>query len=157
METSHGIHDYLEKRTGIYAKKIKLRRAKRCAENKRTKRSVHNQTTLPSPSHRNSTPPSFFGIRDKQDRYDDRYRIAFLQSQRPNNHFVPKWIILITSNYLHAGGWTSFIQDCDDRQSFYTLNSLHLDYFILFSKFFNLGSHVLSFNSFLFSASSVLG
>ncbi|PKC11469.1 hypothetical protein RhiirA5_413062 [Rhizophagus irregularis] len=80
-----------EKRTGIYAKKIKLRRAKRRANNKRTKRIVRAQTTLPS-LHRTNTPPFCFGVRNQQDRYDDRYRITYLQPQRPNDHFVPRWI-----------------------------------------------------------------
>ncbi|CAB4373732.1 unnamed protein product [Rhizophagus irregularis] len=76
-----------EKRTGIYAKKIKLRRAKRRANNKRTKRTVRAQTTLPS-LHRTNTPPFCFGVRNQ----DDRYRITYLQPQRPNDHFVPRWI-----------------------------------------------------------------
>ncbi|CAB4414988.1 unnamed protein product [Rhizophagus irregularis] len=64
-----------EKRTGIHAKKIKLRRAKRRADNKRKKRTDRAQTTSPS-LHRTQTPPSGFGVRNQQDRYDDRYRIT---------------------------------------------------------------------------------
>ncbi|PKK58913.1 hypothetical protein RhiirC2_795580 [Rhizophagus irregularis] len=25
----------------------------------------------------------------------------------PQGHFVPLWVIYITSNYLHAGGWST--------------------------------------------------
>lgn len=95
-----------EKKHGVHGKKIKLRRAKRRAANKIRKKTPPGR----SPTHIVALPCHSTKIYDSRNRFDDRLRIHYYQCQRTNDQFVPRWIILTTSNYLHAGGWTGLLR-----------------------------------------------
>ncbi|GBC46585.2 hypothetical protein RhiirA1_458311 [Rhizophagus irregularis] len=41
--------------------------------------------------------------------YYDSLHTTLQPFNKPNGHYVPLWIVYITSNYLHSGGWSSLI------------------------------------------------
>lgn len=70
---------------------------------------------------------------DANHRFDDRLRIKLYQYQITDDHFIPIWIILITSNYLHAGGWNHLLHERLDSQLFYRQHLTFFSYYSLFS------------------------
>lgn len=77
-------------------------------------------------------------------RYDDNIRLKFLQPLKQHNHFVPRWILYITSNYLYSGGWSSFISST--FSAFSIENFSFSSYFLSFSCNYNINSFCFSFN-----------
>lgn len=112
----------------IHTKKSKMRRAKRRTLNKRKNAHKNSQSLISHYPLQSTVQRCITRTRDQQNRYDDRLRIQYFGVQKPNDHFVPRWIIITTSNYLHAGGWTTFI----NRQSFYNSLLPYIEYFSLF-------------------------
>jgi hypothetical protein len=47
-------------------------------------------------------------------------------------HFIPLWVVYITSNYLHAGGWSAYISSFDILDTFYINNSNFFSFIVYF-------------------------
>ncbi|PKY57238.1 hypothetical protein RhiirA4_478176 [Rhizophagus irregularis] len=84
-----------EKHTGIHAKKTKMRRAKRRAQNKKKFQRLPTSNVLPLKRLRNHhLPCNFAKFYDARGHYDDRLRINYFQCDNNSDLHVPRWIIL---------------------------------------------------------------
>lgn len=78
-------------------------------------------------------------------RYDDTIRIRHLQCPKQQDPHAPRWILWVTSNYLHSGEWSSYCSCYFDRNSFILDHSSFISYFSFFMSFFNLDNCSISF------------
>lgn len=76
--------------------------------------------------------------------YNDHIRLTGFQLPYHQPHYVPRWILYTTSNYLHANGWSSYISKYSNFSYFYNEHFLLFDYYTSYICNFSLALSPLS-------------